>query len=76
VPCPPFSIAGKQLGRDDERDLFPVALRLIAEAKPTAVMLENVRGLAGSRFDGRANSICSQDGLKPLSPLGPRYGRR
>ncbi len=29
VPCPPFSIAGKQLGRDDERDLFPQALRLV-----------------------------------------------
>ena len=27
VPCPPFSIAGKQLGRQDERDLFPEALR-------------------------------------------------
>src|SRR5688572_12742431 len=25
VPCPPFSIAGKQLGRADERDLFPAA---------------------------------------------------
>lgn len=51
VPCPPFSIAGKQLGRDDERDLFPSALRLVAESKPRAVMLENVRGLAGTRFD-------------------------
>jgi len=37
VPCPPFSIAGKQLGVDDERDLFPEALRLIEEAKPTAL---------------------------------------
>jgi len=50
VPCPPFSIAGKQLGGDDERDLFPAALRLVEEARPGAVMLENVRGLAGSRF--------------------------
>ena len=50
VPCPPFSIAGKQLGSDDERDLFPAALRLIEQARPAAVMLENVRGLAGSRF--------------------------
>ena len=45
VPCPPFSVAGKQLGADDERDLFPEALRLVAECEPRAVMLENVRGI-------------------------------
>lgn len=50
VPCPPFSIAGKQLGSDDERDLFPEALRLIRESQPTAVMLENVPGFASARF--------------------------
>jgi DNA (cytosine-5)-methyltransferase 1 len=50
VPCPPFSIAGKQLGADDDRDLFPVALRLIEEAKPKAVMLENVPGFATTKF--------------------------
>jgi DNA (cytosine-5)-methyltransferase 1 len=50
VPCPPFSIAGKQLGADDERDLFPQALRLVEECEPAAVMLENVRGLAAARF--------------------------
>ncbi|MBI5168179.1 MAG: DNA cytosine methyltransferase [Candidatus Eisenbacteria bacterium] len=50
VPCPPFSIAGKQLGTKDERDLFPEALRLIRESKPAAVMLENVRGFATERF--------------------------
>ncbi|GGE96085.1 DNA cytosine methyltransferase [Mycetocola zhadangensis] len=50
VPCPPFSLAGKQLGADDERDLFPEALRLVREAKPKAVMLENVKGLASARF--------------------------
>ncbi|MFD9782763.1 DNA cytosine methyltransferase [[Kitasatospora] papulosa] len=45
VPCPPFSLAGKQLGRDDERDLFPDMMRLVDELRPKAVMIENVRGL-------------------------------
>jgi DNA (cytosine-5)-methyltransferase 1 len=51
VPCQPFSKAGKQLGNEDERDLFPEAIRLVSECKPKAVMLENVRGLLGSVFD-------------------------
>ncbi|WP_371792063.1 DNA (cytosine-5-)-methyltransferase [Streptomyces sp. NBC_01471] len=45
VPCPPFSAAGKQLGRDDERDLFPAMLDLVEDLNPRAVMIENVRGL-------------------------------
>ncbi len=57
VPCPPFSIAGQQLGADDERDLFPEAIRLIREAKPSAVMLENVRGLTSARFRTYRQSI-------------------
>lgn len=57
VPCPPFSIAGKQLGDADERDLFPEALRLVEEAKPAAVMLENVRGLSTVKFKPYRNSI-------------------
>jgi len=60
VPCPPFSIAGKQLGRDDERDLFPQALRLVAETSPRAVLLENVRGLAARRFDGYRTQVLQQ----------------
>ena len=50
VPCPPFSIAGKQLGQLDERDLFPEALRLVKECSPKAVMLENVRGILDIKF--------------------------
>ena len=50
VPCPPFSVAGKQLGKDDERDLFPDALRLIKEIEPRAIMLENVRGFLDPSF--------------------------
>ncbi|RED53480.1 DNA cytosine methyltransferase [Aestuariispira insulae] len=50
VPCPPFSKAGKQLGGDDERDLFPAALKLVEIVRPTAVMLENVPGLLEPKF--------------------------
>lgn len=50
LPCPPFSIAGKQLGANDERNLFPDALRIIDETRPQAVMIENVRGFLGAVF--------------------------
>ena len=59
VPCPPFSVAGKQLGQDDERDLFPEAIRLIKEIKPRAVMLENVRGFLDPEFNDYRNHIFS-----------------
>lgn len=57
VPCPPFSKAGKQLGAEDERDLFPEALRLVDECRPQAVMLENVRGLLDPVFDDYRNWV-------------------
>jgi DNA (cytosine-5)-methyltransferase 1 len=60
VPCPPFSVAGKQLGPSDERDLFPEALRLVREARPGAVMLENVKGLASARFASYRSAILSE----------------
>src|SRR5690606_35193053 len=50
VPCPPFSIAGKRLGPEDERDLFPAALKVIRRVRPRGVLFENVRGLATARF--------------------------
>ena len=65
VPCPPFSVAGKQLGSDDERDLFPEALRLIEEINPKAVMLENVRGFLDPTFKDYRESI-----LKRIDELG------
>ena len=65
VPCPPFSVAGKQLGQDDERDLFPEAIRLIREIKPRAVMLENVRGFLDPAFETYRNHI-----FKSIQDLG------
>ncbi len=67
VPCPPFSVAGRQLGAADERDLFPEALRLAEEMRPRAVLLENVRGLATARFDGYRAQVTGR-----LAELGYR----
>ena len=67
VPCPPFSQAGKQLGSEDERDLFPEAIRLIGEIQPRAVMLENVRGLLDPKFTEYRTSI-----MQRIADLGYR----
>ncbi|MBE2288835.1 MAG: DNA cytosine methyltransferase, partial [Chitinophagaceae bacterium] len=60
VPCPPFSVAGKQLGAMDERDLFPEAIRLVSECMPKAIMLENVKGLLDKKFESYRIDIISQ----------------
>ncbi|MEO1627500.1 MAG: DNA cytosine methyltransferase, partial [Bacteroidota bacterium] len=65
VPCPPFSIAGRQLGERDERDLFPQAIRIIGECNPKAVLLENVRGLLSKKFDAYRSRL-----NKELEKLG------
>jgi DNA (cytosine-5)-methyltransferase 1 len=65
VPCPPFSIAGKQLGAADDRDMFPAALALIQRIKPRGVLLENVPGLATAKFAHYRNDL-----LASLSRLG------
>ncbi len=44
-PCQPFSVAGKQLGADDPRDLWPATLSVIRVVRPAYVFLENVPGL-------------------------------
>ena len=48
---PPFSVAGKQLGALDERNLFPDALDIIDAVRPKAVMIENVRGFLDAVFE-------------------------
>lgn len=65
VPCPPFSIAGKQLGSDDERDMFPAVMELIEGARPRGVLFENVQGLASDKFSDYRRKL-----LERLSKLG------
>jgi DNA (cytosine-5)-methyltransferase 1 len=64
LPCPPFSVAGKQLGAQDERNLFPAALRLADEIRPRAIMIENVRGFLAPVFKDYRTHLLQQ--LKKL----------
>ncbi|HTS47431.1 MAG TPA: DNA cytosine methyltransferase [Bryobacteraceae bacterium] len=50
LPCPPFSVAGKQLGKQDERNLFPAMIDLVDQIRPKAVQIENVRGIYEAIF--------------------------
>ena len=65
VPCPPFTVAGRQLGATDERDLFAWAVELCGIVRPRALLLENVRGLSTRRF-----SAYRQHVLDRLAELG------
>ena len=57
VPCPPFTVAGRQLGATDERDLFAWAVELCGIIRPRALLLENVRGLPPTG-SARTGSTC------------------
>jgi len=66
-PCQPFSVAGKQRGVEDPRHLWPAIARIIAEAEPALVVLENVPGLLSTRTpDGRRAFQVVGDALHDL----------
>lgn len=56
-PCQPFSVAGKQLGNEDDRALWPQMLRVIREVRPAYVIGENVAGLIGMALDQVLSSL-------------------
>lgn len=49
-PCQPYSLAGKGLGQEDERDLWPVLDRLIAAIRPPVIVGEQVKDAIGKHW--------------------------
>jgi len=51
IPCQPFSVAGKQKGKEDDRHLWPYMFKIIKQKKPTWVIVENVGGFVNVALD-------------------------
>lgn len=65
-PCQPFSVAGRQRGAQDERNMLPEFVRAVQEVRPLAFVAENVAALAGPKFASYLRRAFFQ-------PLGTRY---
>lgn len=76
-PCQPYSTAGKRLGKEDDRHLWPHMLRAIREIQPRWIVGENVRGLVswngGLVFD-EVQSDLETAGYEVLPFLLPAAG--
>lgn len=76
-PCQPYSAAGKRLGKEDDRHLWPEMLRAIREIQPMYVVGENVRGLTnwngGMVFD-EVQADLENQGYEVLPFLLPACG--
>ena len=51
IPCQPFSVAGKQKGKEDDRHLWPYMHEIIKHKKPSWVIVENVGGFVNVALD-------------------------
>ena len=81
-PCQPVSAAGKRLGRDDDRWLWPLVARTVRDVRPRYVFLENVPGLFHAGFGDVLGSLAdlgfaAEWGVFSAAASGaPHYRRR
>lgn len=62
-PCQPFSVAGKQLGADDQRNMWPATLESLRLVRPRLAFLENVPGLLATGYFGRILGNLAESGF-------------
>ena len=60
-PCQPYSHAGKQRGKEDDRHLWEEYLRIIQEVRPTWVIGENVSGIVNMELDQVLSDLASEN---------------
>lgn len=69
-PCQPFSLGGKHRGQDDDRNMFPQAIRAVREVRPKGFVLENVKGLLRKGFANYYSYIIHQLRFPTIQPKG------
>ena len=60
-PCQPFSVAGKQKGEEDDRNLWPEMLRVVREIQPAVAVGENVPGIIRMELENICASLESEN---------------
>lgn len=64
-PCQPFSVAGKRLGDQDERNMWPATIKCIRLVRPRYLLLENVPGLLTHKYVRRIYGDLAESGYNP-----------
>jgi DNA (cytosine-5)-methyltransferase 1 len=79
-PCQPFSVAGKQKGKDDPRHLWPDVFRVVQEISPRLCFFENVPGHLRLGFEQVHDDLsslgyCVKAGLFSAAEVGASHKR-
>ena len=74
LPCQPLSVAGKRLGADDERHLWPVFYRLVAERRPATIFGEQVASKDGREWLAAVRADLEEIGYAVAAACLPACG--